>query len=198
MTWSVPKRIVTIVLALLGIGYPIIVYFGLGVVSPRIILIAAILFVIARAAMFFIARKYGPGLIASIVAVILSAAGFASEILALRFYPVIVSTTLALVFTLSLFSGMPVIERFARLQTPALDTFGVIYTRKLTKVWIVFFFANGLVALWTALYATLETWTLYNGLISYVLVAVLLVGEWPVRRIIKAHHHQHHIDDTQA
>lgn len=197
MTWSVPKRILTIVIALLGIAYPVIVYVGLGAVSPRIILIAAIIFVIARAVMFFIANKYGAGLIAGIVAVILGAAGFASEILALRFYPVIISTSLALVFTLSLFSGMPMIERFARLQTPELDTFGVIYTRRLTKVWIAFFIANGLVALWTALYATLETWTLYNGLISYILIAVLFVGEWPVRRIIKARH-QHHINDHRA
>lgn len=197
MTWSVPKRILTIVIALLGIAYPVIVYFGLGVVSPRIILIAAIIFVIARAVMFFIAHKYGEGLIAGIVAVILGAAGFASEILALRFYPVIISATLALVFTLSLFSGMPIIERFARLQTPELDTFGVIYTRRLTKVWIAFFIANGLVALWTALYATLEIWTLYNGFISYILIAVLFVGEWPVRRIIKARH-QHQINDHRA
>ncbi len=197
MTWSAPKRILTIIIALLGIAYPVIVYFGLGVVSPRIILIAAIIFVIARAVMFFIAHKYGEGLIAGIVAVILGAAGFASEILALRFYPVIISATLALVFTLSLFSGMPIIERFARLQTLELDAFGVIYTRRLTKVWIAFFIANGLVALWTALYATLETWTLYNGLISYILIAVLFVGEWPVRRIIKARH-QHHINDRQA
>jgi len=78
-----------------------------------------------------------------------------------------------------------------------LDTFGVIYTRRLTKVWIAFFIANGLVALWTALYATLKTWTLYNGLISYILIAVLFVGEWPVRRIIKARH-QHHINDHRA
>ena len=197
MTWSVPKRILTIIIALLGIAYPVIVYFGLGVISPRIILIAAIIFVIARAVMFFTTHKYGAGLIAGIITVILGAAGFASEMLALRFYPVIISTTLALVFTLSLFSGMPIIERFARLQTPELDTFGGIYTRRLTKVWIAFFIANGLVALWTALYATLKTWTLYNGLISYILIAVLFVGEWPVRRIIKARH-QHHINDHRA
>lgn len=197
MTWSVPKRILTIIIALVGIAYPVIVYFGLGVVSPRIILIAAIIFVIIRGAMFFIARKYGAGLIACIVAVILSAAGFASEVLALRFYPVIISGTLALVFALSLFSGMPIIERFARLQTPELDTFGVSYTRNLTKVWIAFFILNGLISLWTILYATLEIWTLYNGLISYVLIAVLFVGEWPVRRIIKARR-QPHINDHQA
>ncbi|MBS8272795.1 hypothetical protein DYI21_04285 [Thalassospira tepidiphila] len=187
----------TIIIALVGIAYPVIVYFGLGMISPRIILTAAIIFVIVRAVMFVTARKYGAGLIAGSVAVILSAAGFASDILALRFYPVIISATLALVFALSLFSGMPIIERFARLQTPELDTFGVSYTRKLTKVWIAFFIANGLVSLWTALYATLEIWTLYNGLVSYILIAVLFVGEWPVRRIIKARH-QHHINDRQA
>ncbi|MEQ8285289.1 hypothetical protein [Thalassospira sp.] len=194
MTWSVPNRIITVVLALLGIAYPVVVYFGLSVVSPRVILNAAITVVLLRAIMFFRAHKHGAGAIACIIALILMLAGYASDMLALRFYPVIVSATLALVFTLSLFSAMPLIERFARIQTPDLDDYGVAYTRTLTKVWIVFFVINGLIAFWTALYASIEAWTLYNGLISYVLVAVLFVGEWPVRRILKARH-QRQIND---
>ncbi|WP_033069051.1 hypothetical protein [Thalassospira australica] len=194
MAWSVPNRIITIVLALTGIAYPVVVYFGLSVVSPRVILVIAIAVVMLRAIMFFSAHKHGPGAIASVVALILILAGYASDILALRFYPVIVSATLALIFTLSLFSAMPLIERFARIQTPDLDDYGVAYTRILTKIWIGFFFINGLIAFWTALYASIEVWTLYNGLISYVLIAVLFFGEWPVRRILKARH-QRHIDD---
>jgi uncharacterized membrane protein len=41
----------------------------------------------------------------------------------------------------------------------------------------VFFAANGLFALYTALYWQREAWSLYNGAISYGLVGVLLVGE---------------------
>lgn len=188
MTWSVPNRIVTILLALLGIAYPIVVYYGLGVVSPLVILIAVIVAVLLRATLLFTAGRHAAGAIACVIAIILAIAGYASDIMALRFYPVIIHTTLALVFTASLFSEMPVIERFARFRTPELDNYGIIYTRNLTKVWIVFFITNGLLALWTALYATIEIWTLFNGLISYVLVAVLFVGEWPVRHILKGRH----------
>ena len=79
-------------------------------------------------------------------------------------------------------------SRFARLRTPELDDYAIGYTRILTAVWVSFFIANGSIAAWTALYASIDTWTLYNGLISYVLIAVLFVGEWPVRRILRARH----------
>jgi len=34
----------------------------------------------------------------------------------------------------------------------------------------------------TARFASLQTWTLYNGLIAYLLMGVLFGGEWLLRR----------------
>ena len=58
------------------------------------------------------------------------------------------------------------------------------YLTRLTAIWAGFFAANGLVALWTTT-ASLEVWTLYNGLISYLLVATLMLSEWLFRRHYK-------------
>ncbi|MFC4233714.1 hypothetical protein ACFOY8_00600 [Thalassospira xianhensis] len=188
MTWSVPKRIATILLAILGIIYPVLVYFGLTVFSPQIILIGLLILVLLRAASFALQKRYGAAGLAVLVAVIVAAGGIASELVAIRFYPVIVSLTMGTIFTVTLFTERPMVERLARLKMPDLDAYSVAYTRKLTKVWIGFFALNAMIATWTALYASMEIWTLYNGLLSYGLIGILFIGEWPVRRFLRARH----------
>ena len=64
---------------------------------------------------------------------------------------------------------------------PDLPEAGVRYTRTVTWVWCGFFAVNAGIALWTALATSLETWALYNGLISYGLMGLLLGGELLVR-----------------
>ncbi|MDG4720873.1 MULTISPECIES: hypothetical protein [Thalassospira] len=188
MTWSAPNRVIAILLAILGAAYPVLVYFGLSIFSPRLILVLLIVAVLVRAGLFLGNGKRAQAASFLFIAIILASAGIASELVAIRFYPVIVSATLATLFGLSLVSGMPMIERFARLRSGELDAYAIGYTRKLTGIWVGFFIANGCIAAWTALFASIETWTLYNGLLSYVLIGVLFVGEWPVRRILRARH----------
>ncbi len=74
------------------------------------------------------------------------------------------------------------IERFARLEESVLSLDAMRYTRRLTLVWCVFFICNGVVATYTALFATREAWTLYNGFIAYGLMGALFFGESLVRR----------------
>ena len=94
-------------------------------------------------------------------------------------------TLAVLLVATSLWRGMPIIERLARLKEPDLPAAGVRYTRKVTRVWCGFFVFNASVAAATALYADLATWTLYNGLVSYVLMGLLFCGEWLVRRRLR-------------
>ena len=188
MSWSVPKRVATILLAALGVAYPVLVYFGLSVFSPQFILIGLLIVVLLRAVTFAVQKRYGPAGLAVLVAGIVAAGGLASELLAIRFYPVIVSLAMGAVFTVTLFTDRPMVERLARLRMPDLDDYSIAYTRKLTKVWIGFFAVNAMIATWTALYASMEIWTLYNGFLSYLLIGILFIGEWPVRRILRARH----------
>ncbi len=64
----------------------------------------------------------------------------------------------------------------------------VRYTRRVTQVWCGFFIVNGGVSLWTCLHGNVHLWTLWNGMLSYVLMAALFAGEWVVRQRVKRHH----------
>ena len=59
------------------------------------------------------------------------------------------------------------------------------YTRRVTQVWCGFFVVNGLIAVATALWASPAAWALWNGLLSYVAMGVLMAGEWLVRRRVR-------------
>lgn len=101
-------------------------------------------------------------------------------------YPVLVNILMLLLFGGSLFTAQSLVERLARLQTPDLPPSGVAYTRKITQIWCVFFVCNGLVA---AILATLgwhRAWAIYTGLVAYILMGLLMGGEWLYRkRVLK-------------
>src|SRR6185436_7648546 len=50
------------------------------------------------------------------------------------------------------------------------------------RIWCLFFALNGSTALLLALAAPLAWWTLYNGLIAYLLIGALFATEWILRR----------------
>jgi uncharacterized membrane protein len=104
---------------------------------------------------------------------------------AVRYYPVLVNGALLTLFAASLASPPTVIERIARLRDPELPPRAVLYTRRVTIAWTLFFAVNGAIALYTAVRAPLDVWALYNGLIAYVLIGALLGGELVVRRIVR-------------
>ncbi|WP_447856435.1 hypothetical protein [Enterobacter sp. WI-ESBL-E8] len=102
------------------------------------------------------------------------------------FYPVVVNLVMLLVFGGSLWTTMPMVERLARIREPHLSPAGVRYTRKVTQVWCGFFIGNGAIALFTVLYADMRLWTLWNGVIAYILMGTLMASEWLVRqRVMK-------------
>lgn len=106
-------------------------------------------------------------------------------VLGVRAWPVLVNAGLLAVFAWSLRAPPSLVERLARRQDPDLPPQGVRYTRRVTQLWCGFFLVNGSLALWTALFAGLPTWTLYNGGIAYGLGAALFAGEWCVRQRVR-------------
>ena len=97
-------------------------------------------------------------------------------------YPVFMSLGALLIFAMTLLKPPSMIERFARITQADLPESGVIWTRKVTMLWCGFFSLNACVALFTVFYADLWLWTLYNGLISYLLMGTLLLGEFIFRK----------------
>ncbi len=100
----------------------------------------------------------------------------------LLWYPVVVNLAMLLLFAASLWRAMPLVERLARLREPNLPPQAVRYTRRVTQVWCLFFIFNGGMALATCLIGNLHLWTLWNGGISYLLIGMLMGGEWLVRQ----------------
>jgi uncharacterized membrane protein len=103
-------------------------------------------------------------------------------------YPVLVSAALLAAFGYSLTTPMSAVERMARLRGEDFPPVAQAYMRKVTQVWCVFFIVNGLIALCTALWATEALWSLYTGVISYVLMAMLFGAEYLVRLRFKRLH----------
>jgi len=160
--------------------YPFAVYFGMHYLEPwKIAGILVVLLGIRLIASYTVKHWSWPLLMVGMVY-----CGFAiwsNELLTLRFYPAIANAAMLLLFSWSLLSPPSLIERLARVQHPDLPTEGILYTRRVTQIWCAFFIVNGSIALATALWSSFELWSLYNGLIAYILMGILLAGEYIVR-----------------
>ena len=105
----------------------------------------------------------------------------------LLYYPVLMNVLLLILFGSSLLGTKSFVERLARLQEPDLPPAAVRYTRHVTMLWCLFFIINGSIALATCLYGSMQLWALYNGLISYILIGLLMAAEWIVRKRVGKH-----------
>jgi uncharacterized membrane protein len=171
------------VLVVVSLAYPVVVYLALGHVSPR--WIALLLVVLALARAWVTRESFWLG--AAALATVLAGASFLGDFWGpLKLYPALVNGVMFGLFAMSLWRGPSVVERLARLREPNFPPAAVVYTRRVTQVWCGFFVVNGLVAVATALWASTAVWTLYNGLLSYVAMGVLMGGEWLVRRRVRA------------
>lgn len=180
-----PDRI-GLALGLLSLAYPVIALLLARPLGPTVIVLAMCA-ALALRFVFGLGRKAPLGMtlagLATAAALAVTTA-FDAE-LAMRLYPVFMNAAMLAAFAHTLWKPPSMIERFARLVEPDLPDAGVRYTRKVTWVWCGFLLLNGLVALWTALYAALEVWALYNGLIAYLLMGALFGGELLVRAGVK-------------
>ncbi|ALH95181.1 septation protein IspZ [Acinetobacter equi] len=100
----------------------------------------------------------------------------------LKLYPVFMSLGALIIFALTLIKPPSMIERFARIVEPDLPHEGVIWTKKVTMVWCLFFLCNSLIATYTVFMTSMEIWVLYNGFISYFLMGILFVVEFILRK----------------
>lgn len=171
-------QIISVGIGMLTLMYPPAVYFGLQYFEPRIlaVLLCALLLLRLAAAnspwtrpLLIVGLCYG------------AFAVWSNQSVALRFYPVVVNAAMLLLFSTSLMFPPTIVERLARLQEPDLPPDGVIYTRRVTQIWCGFFVLNGGIALSTALWSSFEIWSLYNGLIAYLLMGLLYGCEYLVR-----------------
>ena len=171
---------------LAGIGsilYPFLVYFGLPHLAPAALVVLAV----GMGGLQFRSRR-GRGLMPRwsllLIPCVLLALLAVRPVLAAQAYPPLISLCLAATFAWSLARPPSAIARIARLSNPDMPPAAIAYTRNVTKVWTIFFLANAAIATACALWFTVAIWTLWTGLISYLLIGALFIGELVVRRVV--------------
>lgn len=169
-----------------GMLYPLVVYFGQGRLSSLTLIALALSLIALR--LFASAKRPADPLRIPLVFAAAGIAGiaFLDEQVAIRVYPVFVSLCLAVAFGHSLLHPPSLIERFARIREPDLPRGAAEYCRRVTIVWTAFTIFNATVAAGTALWATIEIWTLWTGVVSYFLLGALFLGELLVRRQVRS------------
>jgi uncharacterized membrane protein len=176
----------TVLAAAITLLYPLAIWFGHGRIEPRwlagLLLVAAI----SRLPALKLSGVARWSVVGALVLV--AAAIWGNVLLPLKLYPVLVSAAMLAAFGYSLTTPMSAVERMARLRGEDFPPVAQAYMRKVTQVWCGFFVVNGAVAFATALWAPEAVWSLYTGVISYALMALLFGAEYLVRLRFKRLH----------
>jgi uncharacterized membrane protein/acyl-coenzyme A synthetase/AMP-(fatty) acid ligase len=106
----------------------------------------------------------------------------------LKLYPLLMNILFLAAFGSTLFFPPTMIFRFATMQDKSIkgslnEKRVAAYCRKVTYVWCGFFIVNGSIAAWTIFSGSDTQWSVYNGLISYILIGTLFAGEFMVRKM---------------
>jgi uncharacterized membrane protein len=77
--------------------------------------------------------------------------------------------------------GTPLVEHFARMGKPELTAPELAHCRRFTWIWGAYLIVLAAVGLAFARFASLRVWTLYTGVASYGLIAILYAIEYVLR-----------------
>lgn len=181
--------VLSVVAAVGMVAYPMAIYLGMTRWSLRgvaIVLLALIAPVAIRRAWRGGRPKLGDvgtlALLPVLTATLIAIAAALDRAGAVMLVPIAIHTVLLSVFGPTLWTERPMIERFARLQHADLSPAEVAWCRGWTRVWCGFFALN--IALNAALVAAdaMWAWTVYNGLVAYVLMGLLFAVELVARK----------------
>lgn len=118
--------------------------------------------------------RLGHGLAAALC---LLGALFAEDI-ATRLIPALAYLSVALLFGHTLRHPPSLLERMVRLQFPQFKPGIAEYLRQLTWLWAGFFVASAAICAILAALPDSRAWTAFTGLVVYVLMGVLGIGEY--------------------
>lgn len=124
----------------------------------------------------------------SAMGVISAIAWVADPLTGVLYYPVWMNAAMLVLFGTSLVHPPAIITRVVQTIDGPLSPAAVRYTERVTLVWVIFFAVNGTVAWYTVQLDDMTIWTLYNGFIAYVLMGLLMLIEWSIRRVAKRRH----------
>lgn len=185
------KAPVNLVTALALLSYPLLVYLLLDRVSPASMIVGLGILGAARIATGSTIHRKHRTLLLGLLGLFCTVALLDARWEWVKLYPVLVNVGGAAWFTWTLVHPPSAAERLARVANPKeqLDSRKSSYTKRVTQVWVAFFLFNSGAATYTALAASTGAWTIYNGLVSYLLIGLLLGGEYLFRIRYRRRHY---------
>jgi uncharacterized membrane protein len=181
-------------LTLLTFCYPLVVH--LSIYAGHAIWAAFFLaFLMALPLLLDVVRRERPairnGLLACSSLFILTQAEYQAATV-LKIYPLLMFGSLFTLFASSLVAGKtPLISRFAILMRGTVPDAEMRYARHATVAWSIFFFIMIAASLYLSLFASLEAWSWFSNVFSYLLVGLMFVIEFAVRRRVLKEHVNH-------
>ncbi|MGN1392478.1 MAG: hypothetical protein ACI4V7_00330 [Succinivibrionaceae bacterium] len=182
------KIFINILLVLATIGYPFVVYYAFNNKLDFIIPIVLMAILITK---FFVGGKksWKINFTLCVIGLCLSCLYILkkSDFYVLM-YPLVVNIVLLLLFGHTLIGNRKsFIESIASLTTPIEQqtNFFKKYCQVVTYVWCVFFIINGTISYITAEFCSKDIWTIYNGIIAYILIGIIFTVEYIVRITLK-------------
>lgn len=187
-------RVILLTLAtLLSVAYPFVVFWGEHLVEPTWLIVAIAAVTLLRGILVDKQGDIKVSWVLLLCAICVYAVWtiFSDSERAILYYPLLANLAVLCLFGYTLVKPPSLIERLARARGMVVSSQGTGYLKVVTALWCLLFSINVLAAFITATYTSAYTWWLYNGVIAYVLMALLFFGECAYRPFYKRRVHQH-------
>jgi uncharacterized membrane protein len=169
------------------IGYPFLMSAGLALGRPRLVALVMGVVLLIPGALAWRSGYRNEALWrladAALAMSFLAAAAILNRGLVFRLGPALANVAMLFSFGRTLVRGPSIVETIARVRHAGeLPRGAVEYCRRLTLAWCVFFTINAAFITWLAFYASLGWWTVYTGVLAYLLAGALFLVELAYRR----------------
>ena len=179
------KGAVRVFLIAVLITYPVFVFLALMVFHLPISIVSLGMLVIAVAYFGFFGsdgKKNWNAIILGVIAVIVL---ITQSEMVLKFYPIAITLVFLVTFAVPLIKGKPIITRFAMMMDPAIETHpgrGILERccLGLNIAWCVHLVISLGINIAISFGSTLEVWTIYNAVISYLVMGLLIALQFLV------------------
>jgi len=184
-------RVVSVLFSLLLLTYPLALH--LGIYFGHIELVVFYLAILLSLPFLSTAiKRIRPGIwhiMAVGMAFIVLAIPASNDKLIVKLIPLIVNGVLLWFFSSSLVGArIPLVTRFASLMREDMPPAVLIYTRRVTIAWSGYFLSMFIFSLMLAIYAPIELWSFFSNVLSYVLLLLMFLAEFTVRRLLVHEH----------
>jgi len=184
-------RVVSVLFPLLLLTYPLVLH--LGIYFGHIDLVVLYLAILLSLPFLSTAiKRIRPGIwriMAVGLAFIVLVISASNDKLIVKLVPLTVNGVLLWFFSSSLVGGrIPLITRFASLMREDMPPAVLIYTRRATIAWSGYFLSMLIFSLILAIYAPIELWSFFSNVLSYVILVLMFLVEFTVRRFLLHEH----------